>query len=127
MNLISSFNIILQSRFFRKLLVLSKIALVVFINVNYCSGQNLVPNPSFEIYDTCPSTLSAINLATSWSSFTQSPDYFNGCSPNINVPNNPLGYQPASEGQAYAGALMCGPIVALNAREFFGAQLIEPL
>jgi hypothetical protein len=95
---------------------------MVFINTQFCCAQNLVPNPGFESYDTCPSQMGKIQYALNWMSFTKSPDYFNDCSNNLGT-HNPEGFQPAFEGQAYAGELMCGPLSALNAREYFASKL----
>ena len=41
---------------------------------------NLVPNPSFEEYDTCPDLLDRVQYATHWMNFGNSPDYYNSCS-----------------------------------------------
>ena len=43
------------------------------------SAQNLVPNPSFEHYDSCPDFYSELSYATGWLAFSPSPDYFNSC------------------------------------------------
>ena len=74
-------------------------------------GQvNLVPNPSFEIVDTCIefyTMLNSDNTVKYWSSPTSgTPDYFSticGLSPNNSVPMNWAGYQNAHSGISYAG------------------------
>jgi hypothetical protein len=69
-------------------------------------GQvNLVPNPSFEIYDTCPNNGGQIFYAQPWFNPTQgTPDYFNVCdAPVLGTPANLLGYQTPHSGNAYAG------------------------
>jgi gliding motility-associated-like protein len=67
-------------------------------------AQNLVPNYSFEQYDTCPYLGSQLHFAKPWFSPTDNtPDYFNSCSPNYNVPNAGGGWQEAFDGNAYAG------------------------
>jgi hypothetical protein len=59
---------------------------IVFVIKAY--GQvNLVPNPSFEIYSTCPDNISGtqddqVSKATGWSSWIKTPDYYNVC-PNL--------------------------------------------
>ena len=64
---------------------------------------NLVPNPSFEINDTCPDNTGQIFHATSWFNPTQgSPDYLNSCSSFLGTANL-WGYQNAHLGNAYAG------------------------
>ena len=76
---------------------------------------NLVPNPSFEIRDTCdvwgscPTQNSLICIAKGWSTAKGSPDYYNSCDTNppslhsVSVPSNYFGYQYAATGNAYAG------------------------
>ena len=48
-----------------------------------CSyAQNLVPNPSFEIFITCPNTFGQIGLAIPWfqsNTIASSSDYYNSC------------------------------------------------
>ncbi|MGQ0829239.1 MAG: T9SS type A sorting domain-containing protein [Bacteroidota bacterium] len=72
------------------------------------AAQNLVSNPSFEIYTSCPTGINQINLATPWVDPTSSQaECFNECSPvgsNVNVPfNTSGGYQYAKNGKGYAG------------------------
>ena len=77
-------------------------------------GQNLVSNPSFEMYDTCPNTSSQIYYVKDWFQpngppiFTwqvgSSSDYYNTCSSSLaDVPSNWAGFQYARTGDAYAG------------------------
>src|SRR4051812_43656962 len=70
-------------------------------------AQNLVPNSSFEDTVACPNSISQIDRATGWSSYRQSPDYFNSCAyityPNASEPSNIWGYQYSRTGNAYAG------------------------
>lgn len=79
---------------------------------------NLVPNPSFEIYDTCPynefnpvySGVDAICRAIPWFQHNSpnpyncggSTDFFHAC--NGSVPLNIDGFQNARTGFGYAGA-----------------------
>ena len=77
----------------------------------FCGSQNLVPNPSFEVYDTCPNLDGQINYAVPW--FTAnigSPDYFNQCGiiGYTSVPSNWLGTQNAKTGVAYSGIFVYG-------------------
>ena len=94
------------------------------------TAQNLVPNPSFEEFNACPSTLGEIYKATGWNSVKLSPDYFNSCAPNssfnsASVPHNFWGYQTPASGNGYAGfAAMYGNG---NIREYLGASLLVPL
>ncbi len=90
-------------------------------------GQNLVPNPSFEVYDTCPWGQSQIKFAVGWSSYSYTPDYFNSCDDNgqAGVPFNVLGFQNPRTGNAYAG-FYAYAIMGLY-REFIGTSLIQQL
>lgn len=88
---------------------------------------NLVPNPSFEDYSQCPSTLGQIDYATGWSSVRGTSDYFNSCNTSVGswvgVPNNFWGHQYPVFGNGYAGfAAKYG-----TAREYLGISLINPL
>ena len=70
-------------------------------------GQNLVPNPSFEVFTMCPpSNLNDGPLECEpWLSLSGSSDYFHTCTDPMyrGVPTNFQGYQPAHIGLAYAG------------------------
>ncbi len=86
-----------------------------------------MPNPSFEIYDTCPD-IPVTNYYSGWVSdwylpvLNGSSDYFNSCdlSGNYSVPGNIWGYQTARTGIAYSGI---GP----SAVEYIGCKLNSPL
>ncbi len=92
---------------------------------------NLVLNPSFEIYDTCPKNQNEISYAVGWHNFSQTPDYFNSCSINwqFSVPYNEGGYQIAASGVAYGG--FCGYLSPYfhipNYRELIGGTLSSSL
>ena len=87
---------------------------------------NLVPNPSFELYDTCPNTASQISYAIGWSSFRGSPDYLNTCATVwATIPNNQFGYQEPASGNAYSG--IWGYASWQFYREIMGIQLTFPL
>ena len=69
-------------------------------------GSNLVNNPSFEEYDTCPTNTMQLNRALYWWGF--STEYYNSCAistSDVSVPLNGFGFQNAHTGVAYAG---CG-------------------
>jgi hypothetical protein len=83
------------------------ICLMAFSNSKIYGQVNLVPNPSFEIHDTCPISASQISYVNPWFAPTLgSPDYFDTCS-NISsgasVPQNIFGYQYALDGGGYVG------------------------
>lgn len=90
----------------------------------------MVLNPSFEIYSSCPSNIGQINKATGWSSFANTPDYFNACGgPGFSIPSNAFGYQNAASGNAYAGFgnYMSEALYPGNYREYIGGTLSSPL
>lgn len=72
-------------------------------------AQNLVPNPSFEIYSSCPAQpFQQIDLAVPWfqprPQIANSSDFFHSCSGNtVGTPVNALGYQYPRTGDGYAG------------------------
>jgi len=95
-------------------------------------AQNLVPNPSFEVYDTCPDDFAQIYKASRWFQPTQgTPDYFHNCTINslLSTPNNIAGYQHPKTGSAYAGlsTFFNSPYNYENYREYIEIRLIEPL
>lgn len=74
--------------------------------LNSATAQNLVPNYSFEVTDTCPYGVSEINSANQWfRANAATPDYFDSCSFSTlsDVPDNFFGWQQAKTGEAYAG------------------------
>jgi hypothetical protein len=92
------------------------------------SGQiNLVLNPSFESYTTCPSGLSQINKAIGWYAFNGTPDYFNPCTgdPSAQVPGNSFGNQLPYQGNCYGGIITY--YSSSLSREILGVQLLSPL
>ncbi len=97
------------------------------------TAQNLVPNPSFEQFDTCPSNISQITRAAGWNAVRPTPDYFNSCSTDtlfngqiiVGVPSNFCGYRTAASGTAYSGIISKGG--SSEDREIIGTQLLTPL
>ena len=103
-------------------------ALVFLCNIPIGRSQNIVPNPSFETYTSCPYWVTQIYFADPWESATnRTPDYFNVCTdfPWVDVPLNAFGYQEAHTGVAYAGAQYHGN--PFGNREYIMVPLIEPL
>jgi gliding motility-associated-like protein len=73
----------------------------------FAEGQNnLVANPSFESYSSCPNSQAQLDRCINWSNPNiNSPDYFNTCSPVGSfcfVPLNFWGFQNPRTAQAYA-------------------------
>src|ERR1700757_1697101 len=67
---------------------------------------NLIPNPSFEVADTCPTANGQMSRCLNWSSYSQTPDYYNTCSTvsGMAPPYVAAGYQqPLNNGNAFAG------------------------
>lgn len=91
---------------------------------------NLVPNGSFEEYDTCPDNLSQISYAKYWFSPNLStPDYFNSCSISnaSSVPTNDLGFQIAEVGNGYAGIVIYETQTISGYQEYIEVKLNIPL
>jgi len=86
---------------------------LIFILFTYCAwSQNLLPNPSFEVYTTCPTQYNVGGplQCTPWIPATAgTSDYFNVCAPqnppnlSVWIPTNYFGDQTAHTGDAYCG------------------------
>ncbi len=97
------------------------------------SGQNFVPNYSFEDHSSCPSLFNQITLSTSWNKSLVNNvaphhvDYMHTCGSNdFMAPNGFWGFQAPATGQALAAISTKSPL-APNYRENIYAQLIAPL
>ena len=91
---------------------------------------NLVPNPSFESYVSCPTSFGQTYQAAPWDApTTGTSDYLNACAPvvfpSVNVPQNEQGYQTANSGVGYAGLIPLS--AAPDYREYVQAPLTSPL
>jgi hypothetical protein len=99
----------------------------------FASAQNLVPNPSFELYDTCPDFVGQLNRALQWfQPTTGTPDYYNACYDTTQeiysyagVPGNIFGRQTPHSGRAYAAAFF--EYNELDYREYCEIQLTTPM
>jgi hypothetical protein len=109
---------------------------VMSLALGYVHGQNnLVPNPSFEVFDSCPTAGGEIRYANNWrgGSTYSSPDYFNVCAPSLGygVPASLHGSQNARTGNGYAGIVTStnNPLWPFQneCREYIQAELIQPL
>ena len=90
-----------------------RICTIIVWTAGVISAQNLVPNPNFESYSSCPTSISQLPLAVPWITPTvATPDYFHVCtgSISVDVPSNfgGGGYQFPLTGDAYAGAFFKG-------------------
>ncbi len=92
----------------------------------FLSSQNMVENPSFEVFVDCPKNLGNFNVdVANWSTPTNgSTDYFNGCSIAMGTPKNFNGSQPADFGKGYAGFYLYAPD---DYREYLQGRLKETL
>jgi hypothetical protein len=113
-------------------------------------SQNLVRNPSFEDYSSCPQGPSELENADFWHNpfdnligdTCSTSDLFNSCTPlgglSVGVPANILGTEPAHTGDGYAGIILfegftpnlltCDYIsVGDEWREYVQGELSEPL
>lgn len=96
-------------------------------------GQNnIVPNPSFEILDTCPYSDQQVHFAFPWQDLCGSPDLYNTCAPiwgNNSCPGNWTGYQLPHSGNGYAGIAIYNYFNGSNSeiREYISVQLNNPL
>ena len=94
-----------------------------------CLGQNLVPNPSFELRNACPDNLDQVYKATDWHDYRDSPDYLHICSTNSNVsiPNNLFGYQHPSSANDSAYCALGTYVQGTFGREYIGCDLTSSL
>jgi len=109
-------------------------------------GQNLVPNPDFENFNTCPVSLSGVAYSPGYSNFptvagwvnplqNTSPDYFNACAyptSGAHVPDGIFGYQQPHSGAGYAGIIAyegqySGSTLLIDYREYLQCKLLQPL
>lgn len=113
---------------------LVQLTLITLSSLTYAQ-QNLVPNPSFEEYDTCPVDINGGSIfggnyfpVVSWTVPTAgSSDYFNICgSPDVCIPNNVMGTQTALAGNGYTG-IYCYYNNAGDYREYIQVPLIQEL
>lgn len=110
-------------------------------------AQNLVLNPSFENYSSCPVGPSEFENATNWThpfintigDTCSTSDLFSTCSPfgalGVGVPDNVMGSEAAHTGNSYAGfiayegftAFGCNSLFGSNWREYVQGELSAPL
>jgi hypothetical protein len=105
--------------------------LLLFCVVNGFAQQNLVPNHSFEVLDSCPKGLTEIVCAKYWEAYNATPDLFspcyNGNSNDASSPKNTFGYICPSNGQNYAGFASLVNIPNSTYQEILGIKLTNTL
>lgn len=94
--------------------------------------SNLVPNPSFEMFDTCPYNAGQIKLAKKWfNPTTGTTDFFNSCYVGpiyVGSPFNFNGYQHPYLGNGYCGLMLSETVTWTGTyREYAGVKLGMPL
>jgi len=92
-------------------------------------AQNLLKDPSFELYKICPSNYNqqSLNQLENWEQPAKgTPDYFNTCSNKMNVTRNIFGNQETFEGEGYVGLVTFSPSQR-NYREYLQTKLSRPL
>lgn len=130
-----TFSLSRQKKKDKKFPVGGRIILLCFCSIaGDLQAQNLVRNPGFEYYITCPSAMtnpgSLIPLTDWYSPTPGTPDLFASCSQlDVAVPRNFAGYSYPAEGHNYVGLFIGGPDESeyTNFREYLGAKLIERL
>lgn len=107
-----------------------KILILFFAMPLITFAQNLVPNPSFESYISCPTDISHyIDRCSNW--FTANggaPDYYHSCSSSIyaDVPLNNYGFQNERTGEnAYIGSILFNLVP--NERDYAEVRLTNTL
>jgi hypothetical protein len=126
------------SKLFNNIYIMKKIGFIVFILSNlFLSGQNLVPNPSFEIYTACPSGLYEITFANPWFSpnATAPTDatnatYFHTCAtnPTLQIPYfSGWDYRQPHSGNAFGGNIWSYTPGLSNQRKYITSPLTNTL
>ena len=100
--------------------------LILFRLFPICQAQNLIANPGFEVYDSCPHQF--FFAPTYWQMIEGTPDYFNACDPGgyYSVPHNYFGDRYAHSGCGYEG-IGCYDSNGSNIREFLQGKLDSTL
>lgn len=105
----------------------------ILMTTTVYTQENLVPNGSFEEYDTCPIGIADFSVKDWFSPTYATPDYFNSCASSFptldaGTPNNFAGYQKAYNGSGYVGFASCLPFdknfnLDSNYREYIRIKL----
>jgi gliding motility-associated-like protein len=138
--LLHSFSRLKQKMSLKQLifkLLLGSTQFIVFGYGGSLFAQNIVPNPSFESYVSCPTDNSQLSKCIGWKeplNHTGTSDYFNACYPpsssrdsrNVGVPNNFHGRRYAHIGNAYVGVSLRS-LPGYNYREYVATELLEEM
>ena len=101
-----------------------------------CTAQNIVQNPSFETYSSCPTGPCLWNRAANWTNINGlsgcgvygTPDYFHTCGSGFShLPNNGFLTLNPHTGNAVMGFLTWSGSLSPNWREYVSQQLASPM
>ncbi len=102
----------------------------LLLSIGLKAQINLVPNGSFEQFDTCMMSAGTVFRAVGWENVVSDVEYLNSCAnisqPTYGVPQNGLGYQFAEDGYAYV-VLALYALGNPHGGEIIGRQLSQPL
>ncbi len=100
--------------------------ILIFAGIG-CHAQNLVPNPSFELQDSCPPSAVGLFGIQNWYSMQWTPDQMCECSnsESNDVPSNAWGSQLAYDGSCYAAFVTYN--LGWSDREYLAVELSSPL
>jgi gliding motility-associated-like protein len=96
-------------KYIRKLILLILFSLAYNVQAQHILSNNLVRNPSFEEYYSCPITSGELYKSKYWLGFDT--EYYNICNTGwggVSVPINFCGFQLPKSGNAYAGFVIYG-------------------
>lgn len=96
-----------------------------FVQITFAQ-TNLVPNGSFEEYDTCDVSWGNIITVDNWISANNgTPDFFSTCTSNtlITVPTNSFGYSYPKDGNCYMGLFSANSNSGNVYREFIECEI----
>ena len=111
---------------------MKSILLILTIFISLLSfGQNLVPNPGFDNFSSCPTGLNEAYKLDDWFYVTNhfgTPDLYATCGPAaVGVPASTGGTQNPRSGTAYAGFVVYASMWSPNWREYLQVKLTSPL
>jgi hypothetical protein len=103
---------------------------VLLITIITAQAQNLVPNPSFEEYISCPSDYGQTFLA-GWTININTADYYHKCAnelaTEVGIPYNTFGIQDTYNSNCMGYAGFGAFFVPVDFSEYIGIQLYNPL
>lgn len=103
--------------------------ILIITNMKNFGQFNQVPNPSFEIHDSCPDDVNQVNHAIGWKALLLTPDYHHVCATNwlVSIPQNLGGYQFAFNAMDSSYMGIGTSHLRDSVREIIGITLTQPL